>query len=774
MIDRSPTAMAVLLALASGGALAAPPAGSAYFTDPQQSQVQDATSQSIGQVNMITCVVSSMRPDALVNQGPYNALIDQNVCNAAKSGPASGSSAGATQAPNYMTAVVNSTRASNSDPMIASAWISINQQGTPVTVYAHITATEAPSASNPYGAFRLDYCGKSAASTSCLMNGYMQAGNGQLSYYETDQGGGGGGNQTTALALSSIGTSSGSGSINVAQSQNGQSQTQSFDFAYDASYFYRADGSSGAECFSRDASDPATLFSVGQYGLYDATSGNELELNSGFPIQYTVSGQNYQGYVGYYGLSTQPGAPAPATDTTVKKVDYQNGAATTASYTLVTNGGVLTRFTRESTTLKLIDQIQLQVFINDPTGSGLADQNTTYLMNWDEASQQFVATGEMQCAANGCQTGPLSNSSTPIAISPSFWSVSGLQGWSPSLGGGNVFIALNNPGQPLDATVVTYYQQDLVYPDDAGLPSALYCVSNCPTAATLQAFLGQSGNSVTSPFVTATFNAWQPTTTPVAYALSGNVLVGGDGSSTPVIDSNAAAYQSQPQFGNGVMSGHLVANLADAQCGTDPNTSAPQYCDWTIMSSAAVYYQWQTGPNSWNRFTAVKDASNAFVHFDPPMQVTFNVPANTTGSVPYGNYAGTTMILQYGGFGNLWGIPGTCVSSVTNQPLACNDPSGNALYVSAFQIPFDATQGLVTASANGVKTPYLVKWLDRQILLAQKPASTCTGAGLTTSPATLPGASGLEDPSDPSSSVYNGVQPTVSSAPRVIQGEVMY
>src|SRR6185312_16423538 len=91
---------ALSLMIAAGSAWAAPPASSPYFTDGQSSQVQDATSQSIGQVNMITCIMSSMRPDALVNQGPYIALIDKNKCDAAKqtSTSNSGGATGATQA----------------------------------------------------------------------------------------------------------------------------------------------------------------------------------------------------------------------------------------------------------------------------------------------------------------------------------------------------------------------------------------------------------------------------------------------------------------------------------------------------------------------------------------------------------------------------------------------------------------------------------------------------------------------------------------------------
>ena len=166
------------------------------------------------------------------------------------------------------------------------------------------------------------------------------------------------------------------------------------------------------------------------------------------------------------------------------------------------------------------------------------------------------------------------------------------------------------------------------------------------------------------------------------------------------------------------------------------------------------------------------------MHFDAPLNVNFTVPANVSGEMPYGNNAGATMILQYGGFGNLWGIPGNCVSSITNQPVACNDQSGTARYVPAFAIPYDPSatpqQGVVTTTSSGTTTTYLVKWLNREIRFAQKSLGTCTADGLQTSSATLPDPAGLQDPSDSASAVYNGVQPTVTSAPRVIQGEVMY
>src|SRR2546426_11764313 len=119
-------ASAPFVLLAAATASAAPPSTSAYVTDAQSSHVQDATSESIGQVNMITCVVHAMRPDALVNQGAYVALIDKNKCDAEKASSAGSDSSGASQAPEYMTAGVNSTRASNTHPMLVSARNSIH------------------------------------------------------------------------------------------------------------------------------------------------------------------------------------------------------------------------------------------------------------------------------------------------------------------------------------------------------------------------------------------------------------------------------------------------------------------------------------------------------------------------------------------------------------------------------------------------------------------------------------------------------------------------
>jgi hypothetical protein len=763
-----PIAVHMLMAGATT-AHAAPLADSAYSTDPQSSYVQDATSDSIGQVNMISCIMHSMRPDALVNQGPYVALIDKNACDATKSSGASSSSdAGASQAPSYMTAVVDSTRLTNSDPMLVKAWISISEEGKATTVFAHISATEAPSTSNPYGTFRMDYCGVSAGASACTMNGFMQGGSGTLSYYEADNGGNG--TEVTALQLSSVGTTTGSGSVSVQQTGNGNGGPSAFayNFAYDQNYFLRTDSHSGSECFSRDANDPDTGLSVWQYGLYDSATGARIERNSGFPFQYTVGATTYQGYSGYFGLSLQSGAPSPANGSTVQKIDYSNDAATATNYTVVTSGGRLTRYTRLSRTLKSIDKIHFNVFVNNNASAlGLPDNNVQYEMFWDDTSGQFMAVGEQQCGQNGCQSSTLSSA---LSIDPAlFVSLGGVQGWSQSLGG-DLFVDLAALSGTLDSstTSVVYHVQDLVYPDDTTVPATLYCVNNCPTAASLQAYLTQGQG--TSPYVASTYNNYMPVQAAglASYSVANAVLT--DGAAQPVTDTNQDDYQSAQQYQNGVMSGRLFANLGDAVC--PDNASPANYCDYQV-NSANVYYVWQTGPGSYNQFAAVKDSTGSFVHFDAPLNVNFLVP---TGA-HFGDYAGTSIVLQYNGFGNLFGIPGSCVSPTTNAPVDCSTPDSR--YVPQFVIPYDPSaspqKGVVTTTSTSGTTSYLVKWQQREIRFAVKSSSVCSTANLVApTNVQLPTAAMLENPSDSSSDVFLGTMPTLTSAPRVIQGDVKY
>jgi len=296
-----------------------------------------------------------------------------------------------------------------------------------------------------------------------------------------------------------------------------------------------------------------------------------------------------------------------------------------------------------------------------------------------------------------------------------------------------------------------------VYPSD--MPAALHCVSDCPTADSISAYLNQTQMSpVQSPMQLA--SNYMPTVAGnvVNYTTSNGVLIDANAAAVTMTDANA--LQMFPQFSQGIRSGHLVADVSSIAC-DDPVDS---YCDYKA-SNLTDYYVWETGPNSWNQFAAVKDANGNFVQFDAPEQFSYTVPQGAR----YGAFAGQNIVLEYGGFGELHGIPGHCVSHLTNETVSCDGNHEEIRYVPAFAIP-----GGATITHNN--TNYLVKWLDREIRFARKDAADCAALSVpSANDVTLPTAADLVDPSDSSDAAhYIGTKPAVDAAPRVIQGEVMY
>lgn len=755
--------LSALLALSPAAALAAPGSDSAYVTDLQTSRVEDATSRGIGEVNMIACIMSAMRPDALVNEPSYIALIDKNKCDEAKRSSSSNADAsdGAQAAASYVTATVTSTRASNTEPMITKAWLELAEEGAQILISVHISASEAPSSSNPYGAFRLDYCGQVDGTGDCAMRGFLEAADGGIDYYDTTSGDQ---DESTAMNLS-VTANGGAGRLEM---HGGGGGDATFAFAYDDSLFYR-DIDGDTQCFSRDASDPDTGFSVWRYGVYDAATGTRITRNSGFPIEFDAGGTTYHGYLGYYGLSLPPDAQDQlANGSTVTKVDYPAGGGdpVRTDYSVLKAGGKLTKYTKRETTLAKLDQIRFNTYVGSMEANDFfvgATPNMQYEVYWDDESGSFIVSAQMQCGPSGCQTTALPQPQTVLAA---YWTArGGFQGWSQLLGG-ELFIDMHGVSGTIDSSLVpvVYRTQDLVYP--ANLPSGLHCLQNCPTAATLQAYFTSQVNPPASPYVASTYGNWNPTAVGdvVTYGADADTasLTGGDGTSAAVIYTDAEGYEQHPQFPNGVMTGRLFEDLADAQC--DPQDANAGYCEYRV-SNAEVYYQWQTGPNNWNQFAAVKDGGGEFVEFEAPLQLNYHVP----DEAKYGQYRNTNIVLQYGGFGDLWGIPGTCVSANTNETVPCNEPESR--YVPAFVIPYDQTLGVVTSTEDD--TQYLAKWLEREIRFARKTGGECSALTLPTN-VELPGVELVKNPTDPTSDIYIGEKPEVTDAPRVIHGEVKY
>jgi hypothetical protein len=729
------SAVATALLIVGTTAQAQIPANSAYNTDPQNIYVEDDTSQGIANLNMVLCVIGSMSPGAMVNTGPYIALVDMNKC-----GNNNGGGSNAAGATNFASAVVNVTRSTNADPMIGKIWLSFTDDGGPKEVFAYLSATQSPSAGSPYGVFRLDYVGKQAGEIG--FNGFVVAQPASISQYET-----GPSSSNTAMALTASSIAAGAGTIATVGGST-------FDFAYNTSYFRRSDGTNDL-CFDRSKADAAR--SVWQYGTYNAVDGTRVDLaNPGFPILATYAGSSYYGFANYWGINFQGlnlNAIADAQPIVAMGITDQR-PNNSSSYSLSKVGGKLTLWTQQSTTLDSLNGIPM--FINaDLTGLTSGNAAATGFQNWQlqwsSANEQFTVTGSQYCSGNGCVITTLN----PVAtVNADAFDNTPMSGFAESYGGNINIPQTGAPHVPGDA--VFFYLQSTVIPGSVAL--SLQCLSQCPTAAALAAFT--AGNSQTSPFGNNTDQQWfsAPSANTVSYSFDGGGLEDLSGATpVPMVLEQTSQFPSGSMYAqNGINTGWLFdmpLTLANCPSGTPAGTVCQP-------ANPSRYYTWQTGPQQWNQSLWLTSGANV-VPFDAPQNISYTVP---TGAA-YGSYAGLPILLQFDGFGNLNGIPNFCVDPVTNATEDCSVSLARS--VPMFSLPDGAMMTLPTPS-----TPLIVKALNAELrLLDLGPSASSPCATMSLSPVAPP-SGGTHDPSASADSEYLGVEPTVTGAPKVINGVV--
>ncbi|HEV7612245.1 MAG TPA: hypothetical protein VGO37_10245 [Steroidobacteraceae bacterium] len=738
--SRAAAAAALALALTSSivGNLAhaGMPSTAPYLTDLQSEYVQDMTSDGIASLNMVLCVISSMDAGAMVNVGPYIALVDMNKCDS------KASSSGAAGATNYANAIVDVTRTSNSSPMIGKVWLSMAEgQGT-TDVYAYISATQSPTASQPYGLFRMDYLGKKNGATA--FNGFIDSQATSISQFET-----GPNSSNTAMALSAATTNSGSGTI---ASLGGTS----YNFAYNANYFRRSDGTTD-ECFDRSKANAQV--SVWQYGTYNAVDGSRVDLaHPGFPVLATRSGSTYYGFANYWGInfdgldlnSIVDAQPIPGL-----AVSDQRPGNTTA-YNLSKVGGKLTKWSQQATTLNSLNGIPVYVgadLTGLTTGNPAVTGYQNWVIQWSSANQSFTVTGTQQCSNNGCVQ---SNISPVALINSAAFANTPISGYANSYGGNINIPPTGSAHLPTDA--VHYYAQSTVIPGST--PLQLYCLNQCPTAVSLAAFA--AGNAQTTPYGNGTAQQWfsAPSANTVSYTFgAGGLEDASGGTAVPIVLEQSSNYPSGSQYAqSGINTGRLFdAPLTAADCPV--GMPAQTVCE---PANPSVYYNWVTGTQQWQQSLWLTD-QQAIVAFDAPQSISYTVPADPS----FGSYAGLPILLQFNGFGNLYGIPGSCVDPTTNAAVDCSTPQSR--YVPLFAIPDGATMTLARPS-----TPLIVKALNAEIRLKNLGTSSATAcASMTLSPVTLP-SGGTHDPTNAADAEYLGSKPTVTAAPAVIDGVVQH
>ncbi len=728
------------------------PDDSDFNKDQTNVYVNERSAETFKTVNEILCMIGQTKYDVMVNKGSYKAQIDKNLCSSDSDDPSSAGESSQNQSsgstmPDYEMWTVNSSRTDDSSPQTVKVWIheSGKDMGKepPKAIFAKAVITEGTSDVNPYGLFTLNF------KMSPEIDGVIlpvTMGKGLLKSVENPTSGKvllkfasnmsmtipGEGSMTRTEKATLDRTadgSSGGGTVYNYESMPfmPEPKEETFDFAFNSTNFIRVDGAGNPMCMDRAAYDETAW----RYGLYDS-NGMRVERDSGFPIKTTQDGKNYFGWIGYYGIWFPKDVTLNNGDQ-VYKMDFGPGSGEGTPYNILIAGGKLKKHVRKEMTLGEVKNIPMDYW----------DMNAqmSYHVRWDGSN--FIKYEYMDNSGGNHFWKKLSPEVTYDISNLNF---DMLNFWSQSLGG-NVQIKLActvvSAGEPFtpptfncsayDTSVVVFYAESIIFPSDT-VPSTLACFSNCPD-------LTKIASGEQWPYDNTHEQPQQGVPTYLSYNFdTSQMLLTYEG--TPVL-ATSDNYQW------GVMSGPLfeptAENLNLLACDWDPT----QTCGWLSHNNLPEFYTWETGPNEWNKFTALVNPDDASIlKFDPPLQVSY---LHT-----WDDLSTSTFNLEYSGFGNLQGIPGKCIDWDSGEEIECGE---GTRWIPQFSI----SEGSEVTDVSDGTTLYYVKALEKEQRMRQLEESIC--AELPTTTYTLPSMSEWVNPDI-------GSEPVVEGAPAVIGGVV--
>lgn len=627
-------------------------AGTDYTNAITKSFTEESTLQPINTVNMILDIIAQTKASEFVNKGPYKALIkDKEKSGQVQSAGASGNK----NIEKLMQMNINVTRKSNTDPMIVKFWIDENDDPSrKQRIIGFMEVQNGVSAEYPYGKLTMNFGGYAINSdgstnfTSKQMGGVISTDKGAhegqaivdyknlmseggnqlpellklvLNVNPTDaQGNGTAGDQT--------GEEKGKGvAFSKAVKHGGQSPTvKAYKLALSNRYYKIQEVNKddiAVNIGSLIVKDKQSLsHKVFRYGLYDENTGNEVTLNSGYPIVKvdSTTGKEYHGYVGYWGLWTQ-NSEIVNNDTVYKEEDR----ARTTAYTIVEGPGKLKKFTKSSTTIDKLNGTKMYYWNNS--------DNTQYIITWDSSAgggngnfkilgTQNNQTGEANSVSGVTNkylfnTAGDDNSGIPITIND--WNGA----WSEAL----------QANIPVKATLsntstVSFHKEEIVNPSsDLSLVNYGHEVIN-PAMTSINDFAISNNGSNGVIGKAYTYN-------------SSNLTLEDESSNAVIINSSIDLSNSHRQWGAS------VGPLLDASSSAVVNNTYNVNNFWEVEQNENIFYRWETGSNDWNKFTGIK-LGQTLQTFDAPM--VFSYEHNSTKDINGATDVNGLYSLNYDGF----------------------------------------------------------------------------------------------------------------------------
>jgi hypothetical protein len=592
--------------------------GTDYANQTKSSWVDDT--DALDMINTVLGVCKETSYASFVNQGSYKALV-RNVDDSKQAG--SGSSTTSSTTEELMEIYVNVTRASNSAPMIVKIWLEVpsGPNDVPMLVRGYFEVSQGVSTEYPYGVMTAHFKGNTLNNDGSEGEEVMQmalsvdADNGQVVLENVDDELWGGNymQQRRVQVVANADVTEGNAYV-MEKERDWNTNLYPADWdveeiAFNSDYF-------------KVTTDTDTFYAkdnlkhrVFNYKLFDATTGDKIELSSGFPIQ-TAAGKH--GYVGYYGLWAPYGTTIASGDT-VTDMDGNE-------FTVFRSSGKLTKHTQASMLLSALDGVELSKW----SCSGTC-QDT--VVAWESDTDQFLTLGYRNSNGQIVYYVDGQDAEYHTAVTFQQWEGAYCESLQAYLRLGNLYFDNSNGGAttPTDASTVYYHIEQTLNPSTA---SAIDGVPLYTWEFTMSTPIGQTE---VDNYDTDFSNYWGSQSEKTFYFDAATMMLT-DGSSNPItLGSLDIDTDSNLNFG------YHIGPLTTAHY---YENASPYVFE---AQEAPVYYSWNTGSDDWNQLVTVKDSNGDFVSFDAPISFSYtHTTANDVNGVS--TYNGKTFRLQYDGF----------------------------------------------------------------------------------------------------------------------------
>lgn len=714
--------------------------GSTFFLDqPQRYLNRDPAASATDMISTVSCIIHNTgahREATPTNPNPpaYEALIDIESCR-----PNSAGSENTT--PSYTRYWVQPEYTNG--VLFVKAWAI----DTPRLAYIYAQIQAGSSEQPPFGQWTVDWCTERLATESqslissdpCARKGHVTiSADGTYSMYYREEISG------SQLAF----TKQTKGYVNSSQTSGAGKYFERFNdnsdndrnghFSFNNNALL--DRLNGSEVCKDPRRDGNLKRAVWEAWLYDPQTQERVAYNGGFPVKQR-NGSSI-GWAGFEGVRLA-GQSNPEIAGEFVRMDSVGGVYTAfGSYgKLIKNtNSILPNGLQDIDKLILRTRLRKSAFgsltsvIDNSSGSA---EEQFVLLYWDHTNSRFEIIARDKYSSGPAMGREFVDISPTIPMSPSqFLTYSQTDDrpwerrmWAFQMGSNNQFViqmADNDVGQNRNGRfyptvkntneIKVFRQiQTNVVPGSSDAPSEdLVCIGKCPRP---------NGNSTGAPLTLEADYEFAVNDPRVTQLYRYNNATG-----NLTINSFPVRFETQHINRNNIDTGRsdlwlgtfVTSNqLAGLQCrdgfcvwdtvGYDRKNSANTFGDLDLTS----YYNWNTGPERWQRFSGVKDSQGRIVAIQEPLMLTYSAPNETQ----FGRYANKKVAVRYPGNGQLW-LPGRCENTTNvNLQTSASCSQTNEVFIHDFIIPTElGARGRVRDSQN---REYLVKWARQGVYYPQ-------------------------------------------------------